>query len=57
MEFAVGLCLLEMLETTSIKISPTRLPKLDLNKNNINRHANTDKEMLMRPQSYIKNYR
>ena len=59
MEFAVGLCLLEILETTSIKkkISPTRLPKLDLNKNNIYRHANTERGMFMTPQSYTKNYR
>lgn len=39
------------------KVSPTRLPKLDLNKNNIYRYANTERGMFMTPQFYTKNYR
>lgn len=38
-------------------VSPTWLPKHDLNKDNISRHANMDRGPHKRPQPQAKNYR
>lgn len=39
------------------EVSLTRLPKYDLKKDDINRHANIAWGKLMRPQYYTKHYR
>lgn len=38
-DFAMSLCLLEMLKSYTHKISPAWLPKYELTKDNQNRHA------------------
>lgn len=59
-EFAVRLCCLGTSDTRHPYIdivSPTRLLKREMNKDETNEHAKVDKKKPMGPQAYTKNHR
>lgn len=55
-EFAVRWLILDMSEATPVKISSTRMPRHELNKDINNRLGKVDGRKPTRPQNYTKNF-